>query len=273
MAYSACKNETVKVTVKDEVATILLDRTEKCNALNEEMIAELTEAFIQAEADKKARVIVLRGKGKDFCAGADVNWMAAAKERSKKENHNDAMKLANLMAIIANTRTPVVSVLQGHVYGGAVGLAACSDIVLGDRTTVFCLSETRLGLIPAVIGPYVVQSLGIRQAKRYMLLATPFNIADALEQGLVHELYDQGKADEALEATVRKLLRNGPEALARVKDFIRNYEVEVNDKAGADLIAEIRVSKEAEEGMAAFLEKRQPAWAPKYKELKEEKET
>jgi methylglutaconyl-CoA hydratase len=272
LAYSACKNETVKVTVKSQVATILLDRTDKANALNEAMVAELTEAFIQTEADENVRVIVLRGKGKNFCAGADINWMAEAKDFSKKENHSDAMKLAHLMSIIANTKKPVVCVLQGHVYGGAVGLAACSDIVLGDRTTTFCLSETRLGLIPAVIGPYVVQALGVRQAKRYMLLACEFNIADALEEGLVHELYDQGKADEALQATVRKLLRNGPEALQKVKEFMRDYEVDVNDKASADLIADIRVSKEAQEGMTAFLEKRLPEWAPKMKELKEAKE-
>lgn len=269
MAYSACKNETVKVTVKDQVATILLDRTDKCNALNEEMVEELTEAFIQTDADDKVRVIVLSGKGKDFCAGADLNWMAAAKDFSKKENHNDAMKLANLMAIITNTSKPVVCVLQGNVYGGAVGLVACSDIVLADRTTMFCLSEARLGLIPAVVGPYVVQSLGIRQAKRYMLLASPFNIADGLEEGLVHELFDQGKADEALQGTLRKLLRNGPEALTKVKEFIREYEVKVNNKASADLIADIRVGKEAQEGLAAYFEKRQPVWAPKLKEVKE----
>ncbi len=272
MAYSACKNDTVKVAVRHQQATILLDRVDKRNALNEQMIEELTEAFVQADADDRVRVIVLRGKGKHFCAGADLNWMAAAKDFSKKENYNDALKLANLMSVIASTNKPVICVVQGSVYGGAVGLAACSDIVLADRTTTFCLSEARLGLIPAVIGPYIVQALGVRQAKRYMLMASPINIADAFEQGLAHELFDEGKADEALEHMVIKLLRNGPEALKQIKILMREYEIDANHKVMAELIAELRVSKEAQEGMAAFFEKRQPEWAPKLREVKPIKE-
>lgn len=260
MAYSACKNETVLVSVKDHVATIMLNRADKRNAFDKDMIDELVTAFKCANSDKATRIVVLRGKGKHFCAGADLEWMQASQDASTRANQQDAMKLAELMEAVYHCEKPVIALVQGNTYGGGVGLVACSDIVLADRSATFCLSETRLGLIPAVIGPYVIAAMGVRQAQRFMMTAEPFNIASALEHDLVHELHDVGKGDVALNLILKNLLKNGPEAVKQAKAFTREYIPEIDSKKTSALIAKIRVGKEAQEGIAAFLEKRQPAW-------------
>lgn len=258
--YSACKNETVLVEAKDGIVTITLNRQDKRNAFNEAMIDELTIAFEQADKDPDARAIVLCGKGKHFCAGADLEWMKASQDISAKANQQDALKLANLMATVDNVTKPVITIVQGSVYGGGIGLVACSDIVLSDRSATFCLSETKLGLIPAVIGPYVIAAIGVRQARRYMLTAEPFGIANALEYGLVHELHDVGKSDLALKDILKHLKQTAPQAVLEAKAFIRQFQVDVDQKATAQVIAKIRVGEEAQEGIAAFLEDRKPAW-------------
>jgi len=258
--YSACKNETVLVEALDGVVTLTLNRPDKRNAFNIEMINELSEALIQADKDDNARAVILRGAGKHFCAGADLEWMKASQDISAKANQQDSLTLANLMATLDNFSKPVITVVQGSVYGGGLGLVACSDIVLSDRSASFCLSETKLGLIPAIIGPYVIAAIGIRQARRYMLTAEPFGIANALEYGLVHELHDVGKSDLAIKDVLKHLMQTAPHAVQEAKTFIRQYQMDVDQKATAQVIAKIRVGKEAQEGMAAFLEDRKPAW-------------
>jgi methylglutaconyl-CoA hydratase len=261
LAYSACKNQTVLVESKKDIVTLTLNRPDKRNALNEEMIEELTQALNLAHQDDHCRAVVLRGKGKNFCAGADLEWMQAAQHATPKVNQADAMKLSGLMETLDGLNKPVITLIQGSVFGGGIGLVACSDVVISDRTTQFCLSETKLGLIPAVIGPYVVSAIGYRQARRYMLTAEPFNIATALEFGLVHELHDVGKEDVALNTILRHLLQTAPGAVMEAKTFLHQYQVAVDSKATAQLIAKIRVGKEAQEGIAAFLEGKKPQWA------------
>lgn len=260
MAYSACKNNTVLVEPKNGIVRLTLNRVDKRNAFNEEMIDELMVALNEANQDVTCRAVVIEGKGKHFCAGADLEWMKASKDASSKANQQDALKLSTLMATLDTLSKPVITVVQGSVYGGGIGLVACSDIVLSDRSAIFCLSETKLGLIPAVIGPYVVAAIGVRQARRYMLTAEPFGIASALEYGLVHELHDVGKSDVALNDVLRHLMQTAPQAVIEAKSFVRQYQVDVDPKASAQVIAKIRVGQEAQEGIAAFLEGRKPEW-------------
>jgi methylglutaconyl-CoA hydratase len=249
------------VDAQKGILTVTLNRVDKRNAFNEEMIDELTQAFELANNDDNCRAVVIRANGKNFCAGADLEWMQAAQNASAKANQQDALKLSNLMSTLDGLNKPVISIIQGFVYGGGIGLVACSDIVIADRSAIFCLSETKLGLIPAVIGPYVISAIGVRQARRYMLTAEPFGIASALEFGLVHELHDVGKADVALNDILRHLMQTAPQAVMEAKGFIRQYQLEVDPKATAQVIAKIRVGEEAQEGIAAFLEGRKPQWA------------
>lgn len=261
MAYSACKNRTVLVEADKGVVTVTLNRPAKRNAFNEEMIEELTQAFRLAEQDETCRVVVLRAEGKHFCAGADLEWMQAAQHASSRANEQDAYSLAVLMSTLNELSKPVITLVQGSVYAGGVGLVACSDIVIADRSAIFCLSETKLGLIPAVIGPYVIAAIGARQARRYMLTAEAFGIACALEYGLVHALHDVGKADQTLNEIIRHLMQSAPQAVKKAKEFIREHQVPVDVKKTAKLIASIRIGEEAQEGIAAFLEGRKPQWA------------
>jgi methylglutaconyl-CoA hydratase len=260
LAYSACKNNTVLVEAQNGIVTLTLNRVSKNNAFNEAMIDELMKGLTLANRDPSCRALVIRGNGKNFCAGADLEWMQAAQNASAKANQEDAYKLSMLMATIDTFNKPVISLVQGSVYGGGIGLIACSDIVIGDRSAMFCLSETKLGLIPAVIGPYVISAIGLRQARRYMLTAEPFGIASALEFGLVHELHDVGKSDQALNDILRHIKQTAPLAVMEAKAFIRQYQVDVDPKATAQIIAKIRVGEEAKEGITAFLEGRKPQW-------------
>lgn len=258
--YSACKNKTVLVTSEKQVVSITLNRPDQCNAFDAIMVDELIDAFVAVSKDTDARAVVLRGKGKHFCAGADVHWMQSHKDGSAKENQSDALKLAELMHQVNECPVPVICVVQGHAYGGGVGLVACSDIVLADRSARFCLSETRLGLIPAVIGPYVISAIGLRQTRRFMLTAEPITIASALEHDLVHELHDVGKADQALAEILRHVMLNGPLAIREAKAYLKSFAIPVDMKASASLIAKLRTTDEAQEGMKAFLESRRPSW-------------
>jgi methylglutaconyl-CoA hydratase len=249
------------VEAQNGIVSLTLNRPDKRNAFNEAMIDELAHALELAEKDTGCRALVIQGKGKHFCAGADLEWMQAAQQASSKANQQDALKLSLLMATLDTFSKPVITLVQGSVYGGGIGIVACSDIVLADRSAVFCLSETKLGLIPAVIGPYVISAIGLRQARRFMLTAESFGIASALEYGLVHELHDVGKSDQALHDLVRHIMQTAPQAVMEAKAFIRQYQVEVDPKATAQVIAKIRLGKEAQEGIAAFLEGRKPEWA------------
>lgn len=249
------------------VGILTLNRPEKHNAFDDELIAELTETLRSLEADDSTRVVVLSAAGRSFSAGADLNWMRRMAGYSKEENQRDAMHLAALMRTLAHLRKPTIARVQGPAYGGGVGLVACCDIAVASHEASFALSEAKLGLVPAVISPYVVAAIGERAAQRYFLTGERFTAAEAWRLGLVHELArDNGEIDQAVGEIVDALLACGPVAQREAKDLIRavaNRPVTgelIQDTA--ERIARIRSSPEGREGVASFLEKRRAAWLP-----------
>lgn len=242
--------------------TINMVREDVHNAFDDVMIAQLISAFKQAQEDKQTRVIVLRSNGKNFSAGADLNWMRSMATKNYQENMDDAAVLASLMHLIATCPKPTIALVQGAAFGGAVGLVACCDIAIATPRASFCLSEVKIGLIPAVISPYVVNAMGQRQAQRYFLTAERFNATKALEFGLVHEVNDD--LDSALAPIIDALLNNSPGAMAQAKElisYVANENITQQLIHGtSERIAAIRVSTEGQEGLSSFLEKRVPNW-------------
>lgn len=249
------------------VGLVTLDRPERHNAFDDALIAELTETLRSMEAEEGVRIVVLSGAGKSFSAGADLNWMKRMAGFSLDENRRDAMGLATLMRTIAHFRKPTVARVHGAAYGGGVGLVACCDIAIASQHATFSLSEARLGLIPAVISPYVIAAIGERAARRYFLTAERFDAAQAWRLGLIHEVASTDvELDEKLGTIVEALLAAGPVAHMEAKALIRAVAGRpvtselIQDTA--ERIAKIRASPEGREGVAAFLEKRRAAWVP-----------
>ncbi len=246
------------------VAEVWLDRPELRNAFNSEVIAALDAAFRDLGADPQLRAIVLGGRGKVFCAGADLNWMRAMADYSWAQNKADASALADMLWSIDQCPVPVVGRVQGDCYAGGMGLAACCDVLVAAEGVQFCLSEARLGLLPATIGPYVVRALGVQASRRYFVTAERFSAARAHALGFVHELV----APEALDATVADivatLVANGPAAVKACKRLVQDVAGREIDAALRDdtahRIADIRASAEGREGVASFLQKREPSW-------------
>jgi len=247
------------------VATLWLDRPELHNAFDDALIAALTAELGRLAGDASVRVLVLAGRGKSFSAGADLNWMKRMAGYSEAENRRDADALAGLMRALDAFPKPTLARVQGAAFGGGVGLVACCDIAVAADTAAFCLSEAKLGLIPSVISPYVVAAIGARAARRYFLTAEIFDAATAKRLGLLHEVATADALDAAIEAILTPLLAAGPAAQAECKALVaRVSRGPVDDAMVADTaarIARIRVSPEGREGIAAFLEKRKPAWA------------
>jgi len=247
------------------VATLTMNRPEVHNAFDDRFIANLTEKLVSLEQNPAVRLVILAASGSSFSAGADLDWMKRMAGYSRDENLSDAMGLAGLMQQLNSLAKPTIALVQGAAYGGGVGLAACCDIVLATRRATFCLSEVKLGLIPAVISPYVLAAMGEKACRRYFLTAEPFAAAEAQRLGLVHEVVED---EEALLALAEKitvtLLRNSPQALTAAKELIAAVAGQpltsglIADTAGR--IAEQRSSKEGKEGLTAFLEKRKPDW-------------
>src|SRR5690606_10771289 len=227
----------------------------------------LISTLAEVNADNRVKVVILRSEGKHFSAGADLAWMRRMADNSHQENLDDARQLARLMEVLNTLHKPVIGLVQGAAYGGAVGLAACCDIVIATATASFCLSEVKLGLIPAVISPYVVRAIGERQARRYFISAEVFTAAQAREYGLVHIVCDDVEAMEAhCNDLLRQLAMNGPEAMKAAKDLVfavshKAIDGEVIEDT-ARRIADIRVGAEGQEGLSAFLNKRRANWIP-----------
>ncbi|WP_252275408.1 gamma-carboxygeranoyl-CoA hydratase [Pseudomonas subflava] len=245
-------------------ATLWLNRPEKNNAFNAEMIRELILAIDTIAADKSLRFLLLRGRGKHFSAGADLAWMQASAKLDYNANLNDARELAELMYNLNGLKIPTLAVVQGAAFGGAVGLVSCCDMAIGADDALFSLSEVRIGLAPAVISPFVVQALGERAARRYALTAERFSGNRARELGLLAEAYPAAELDAQVEGWVNNLLLNSPQAMQASKDLLREVASGVLNPAlrryTENAIARIRVSPEGQEGLNAFLEKRTPAW-------------
>jgi len=257
----------VQTEMSSGVATVRMNRAEMHNALDDALIAELTEALAAVGRDSAVRVVILAGAGKSFSAGADLDWMRRMAENSYEENLAGARRLAALLRTLNDLPKPTIARVHGAAFGGALGLISACDIAVASDAAMFCLSEVRLGLIPAVISPYVVAAMGPRQVRRYFLTAERFDADEAARIGLVHRVATADGLDAAIDETVAGLLAGGPAAQAAAKRLVADVAGRPLDDAlveeTAKRIAEIRATPEGREGVAAFLEKRKPAWAPK----------
>ncbi|WP_343717623.1 enoyl-CoA hydratase-related protein [Inquilinus sp.] len=253
----------VRIEIGNGVGTVVMDRPDRHNAFDEHVIAELTAGFAKLGADDSVRAVVLRGAGKSFSAGADLDWMRRMAAYDEAANLADARALAALMRTIDTLPKPTVALVHGAAYGGGVGLVACCDIAIATEAAAFSLSEVKLGLIPAVISPYVVRAIGARAARRYFLTAERFDAVEARRLGLVHELVGSDGLEEAARQVLAALRGNGPAAVRAAKDLVAavvgKAPAEVEDDC-AHRIAATRASDEGKEGVAAFLEKRKPSW-------------
>lgn len=257
--------QSVSVAIDERgVATLTMNRPQVHNAFDDRLIAGLTHELRELEHNAKVRVVVLAAEGKSFSAGADLNWMQRMAKYSEADNIRDAVALANLMRVLDTMSKPTIARVQGAAFGGGVGLVACCDIACASSASVFCLSEVRLGLIPAVISPYVIAAMGQRNARRYFLTAERFDAQEALRIGLVHTVVEPAQLDSTVMQMTDELLKGGPHAIAEAKDLIASVANRPVDQALAEdtaaRIARIRVSAEGQEGTNAFLEKRAPAW-------------
>lgn len=246
------------------VAEVWLNRPDVRNAFNDGVIAELAEAFRTLGADGDLRAIVLGGRGKAFCAGADLNWMRTMAGYGWDENHADASRLADMLWTLYSCRVPVVGRVHGDCYAGGVGLAAVCDVLVAADGVHFCLSEARLGLLPATIGPYVIRAMGEQAARRYFVTAERFSAADAKAMGFVHEAVPADALDAKVQEIVAALVANGPAAVKACKRLVqdlagRPISPGLRDDT-ARRIADIRASAEGREGVQAFLAKRDPSW-------------
>lgn len=246
------------------VCHVYLNRPEVRNAFDAHTIAELTQVFKDLSADKHLRAVVLGAHGKAFCAGADLNWMRAMADFSWAENHTDGARLANMLWTIASCPVPVIAKVQGDCYGGGIGLVSCCDVVIASDQAGFCLSEARLGLIPATISPYVIHAIGERAARRYFVTAERFTAERAQMLGLVHEVCHADALHEATQQVVHSIVHNGPVAVRACKQLVKDIgklplSTDLRDLT-ARRIADVRASDEGREGLRAFLSKTPPAW-------------
>jgi methylglutaconyl-CoA hydratase len=256
--------ETLTVEVVGHVATVTLNRPDVRNAFNETMIAEVTAAFTALGARNDVRAIVLAGNGKAFCAGADLNWMRKMAGYSDAENRADALRLAHMLSEVYRCPKPVVARVHGDAYAGGMGLVCAADIVVAVETANFCLSEARLGLMPATIAPYVIRALGEQASRRYFVTAEAFNCATAQRLGLVSEAVSADALDATVQRITEALCANSPNAVRECKQLVQDVAGETIDEAliedTAVRIARIRASEEGRDGVSSFLEKRTPGW-------------
>jgi len=256
--------DTLTIERAGHAATVTLNRPDVRNAFNEATIAELTQAFSALGADASVRAIVLAANGPAFCAGADLNWMKKMAGYTHAENHADALQLATMLRTIYECPQPVVARVQGDCYAGGMGLVAACDIVVAVDEAQFCLSEVKLGLIPATIAPYVIKAMGEQAARRYFLTAERFTAATALHIGFAHEVVAGAALDARVAEIVKALVTNSPAAVRQAKTLVREVagrpvdDTLVDDTAAR--IATIRASEQGREGVASVLEKRKPAW-------------
>ncbi|HEX5698773.1 MAG TPA: enoyl-CoA hydratase/isomerase family protein [Rhodoferax sp.] len=254
----------ITISTADHCATITLNRPEVRNAFNDEVIAELTQAFHQLGQDPQVRAIVLAAQGPAFCAGADLNWMRRMADYSHAENLADAAQLAEMLRVIYTCPKPTVARIQGDVYAGGMGLVAACDMAVSVDGANYCLSEVKLGLYPATISPYVIRAMGARAAHRYFLTAERFDAAEALRIGFVHSVLPAERLDDHVAEITKALVSASPNAVNACKTLL-------HDVAGKDIdaalvahtvqgIAGIRASAEGKEGVQSFLQKRKPSW-------------
>ncbi|HEV3019143.1 MAG TPA: enoyl-CoA hydratase/isomerase family protein [Burkholderiaceae bacterium] len=256
--------KTLKTEVRDGVAVVTMARERVRNAFNESMIEELDAAFSELGSDPGVRVIVLAARGPAFCAGADLEWMARMADFSPQENRRDALQLARMLRAICECPKPTLARVHGDAYGGGLGLVAACDMAFAASGAAFCLSEARLGLIPATIGPYVVRAIGRRNALRYFQTAERFDSAEALRIGLVNGVFALEQLDAGIGQVLEALSQTSPQAAREAKRLVHDVAGQpLTDDVLADTaerIAAARGSKDGREGVQAFLQKRKPRW-------------
>ena len=256
--------QAIRISAQGGIATVVLSRPDVRNAFNDEVIAELSQAFIQLGDDPQVRAIVLMAEGPAFCAGADLNWMRRMADYSREENEQDAEKLAFMLRTIYECPKPTIARVQGDVYAGGMGLVACCDMAVSVDTANYCLSEVKLGLIPATIGPYVIRAMGPRASHRYFLTAERFSAAEARRIGFVHEVVPADQLDATVSTWVQALLAASPNAIKECKKLVQYVADRDITRLLIDhtvkAIADIRASDEGKEGVQSFLHKRKPAW-------------
>lgn len=256
----------VALTIRGAVAEVRLNRPGVHNAFDEHLIAELTATLQQLDGDAAVRAIVLTGEGASFSAGADLNWMRSMARASEADNLADSLKLAALMHTLNYLSKPTIARVNGAAYGGGVGLVACCDIAIGVAGAKFSLSEVKLGLVPAVISPYVIAAIGARHARRLFITGEVFDAAEACRIGLLHDTVPADQLDAAVERNLHWLGKGGPLAQAEAKRLalamagMTAASQHDRDAGNAALIARLRVSAEGQHGLGAFLDKRAPDW-------------
>ncbi|HET6431227.1 enoyl-CoA hydratase/isomerase family protein [Dyella sp.] len=256
----------LSITDQDRVRRIALNRPEVHNAFDDALIAELTSAIDEAGRSEQVRAVVLTGEGESFSAGADLHWMRSMAQAGERENREDSLRLAQLMRRLQFCPKPTIARVNGAAFGGGVGLIACCDIAIGVDGSKFGLTEVKLGLVPAVISPYVIAAIGLRQARRLFLTGEFFDATTAARIGLLHEAVPAAQLDAAVERVLGFLAKAGPVAQSEAKTLaldtagLDQAGAEQLDEKNAALIARLRVSAEGQEGLGAFLAKRAPAW-------------
>ena len=255
----------VNLAVDDRgVATLTLDRPDKHNAFDDAIIAELDARLAEVAANEHVRVLVLAATGKSFSAGADLAWMQRMADYGEAENLADAAALAEMLRKLNDLPQPTIARVQGPAYGGAVGLVSCCDMAVGSPLARFCLSEVKIGLIPATISPYVIAAMGARAARRYFTTAEVIDAETAFELGLLSEVVGVDDLDDAVDSMVEALLGNGPRATRSAKRLVLDYNWRELDEGliedSCRRIADIRVSAEGQAGLKAFLAKEAPPW-------------
>lgn len=259
-------NTLISSADKRGVLTLCMNRPEVHNAFDAEMIRGMTRALQAADSNPDVRMVVITGTGSCFSAGADLNWMRSLVDASQDENERDALRLATLMRSLNYMSKPTIARINGAAFGGGLGLIAACDITVSVDNARFGLTEARLGLAPAVISPYVIRRIGEANARRYFLSAERFDSQRAYDIGLIQQSVSTGQLDEAIEESISQVLKSGPSAVAHCKQLvfkIAGHDAEsqkLTDEHTARLIAGLRVSREGQEGLAAFLEKRNPDW-------------
>ena len=258
------KYKTINILIDGNVATVTLNRPEVHNAMNEHLMKELTTCFKELSSNNNVRIIILTGNGKSFCAGADLNWMKSMAKYSKEENIKDSRLLLDLFEAIYNCPKPVIGRINGHAFGGGLGLIAACDITIAVPDLKFAFSEVNLGIIPSVISTYIVRRIGLSNMKRLFITGEAFSSEHAKEIGLIDYVVASEKFDEKVQKYIKIIHSSGPKAIKEVKNLVNKCEkmdVKKYKEFTVKKIAELRVSKEGQEGINAFLEKRKSKWS------------
>lgn len=258
------KYETIEIHKEKDIATVYLNRPEVHNAMNEQLMKELTSCFKDLSRDDNIRIIILTGRGKSFCAGADLNWMKSMAKYSKEENIRDSRLLSDLYESIYHCQKPVIGHVNGHAFGGGLGLFAVCDIVIAVPDCIFAFSEVKLGIIPAMISTYIVRRIGPSNMRRLFITGERFDSVYAKEIGLIDYIVPEGEVEEKIKKYIELLRLSGPNAIVEVKKLVDAYEkmdIEKYKEHTIKKISELRVSEEGQEGINAFLEKRKSKWS------------